>query len=67
KDYSVPLLAQLPLHIKIREDIDSGKPTVASSPDSEQAAAYIDLAGQVASRLFWQGKPIAEQITIRTM
>ncbi|MGF1757332.1 iron-sulfur cluster carrier protein ApbC [Photobacterium sagamiensis] len=67
KEYSVPLLAQLPLHIKIREDIDQGKPTVAASPDSEQAAAYIDLAGAVASRLFWQGEVVAEQITIRTM
>lgn len=66
-EHSVPLLAQLPLHIKIREDIDSGKPTVAASPDSEQAVAYIELAGQVASRLFWQGEPVAEQITIRTM
>lgn len=67
KEYSVPLLAQLPLHITIREDIDRGKPTVAASPDSEQAAAYIDLAGQVASRLFWQGDVVTEQITIRTM
>ena len=66
-EYSVPLLAQLPLHIKIREDIDKGKPTVASSPESEQAAAYIELAGRVASRLYWQGEVVAEQITIRTM
>ncbi|GAL04886.1 scaffold protein for [4Fe-4S] cluster assembly ApbC MRP-like [Photobacterium aphoticum] len=67
EEYAVPLLAQLPLHIKIREDIDNGKPTVAASPDSEQAQAYIQLAGAVASRLYWQGTPVTEQITIRTM
>ncbi|MDV5169375.1 iron-sulfur cluster carrier protein ApbC [Photobacterium rosenbergii] len=67
QEYAVPLLAQLPLHIKIREDIDNGKPTVAASPDSEQAQAYIQLAGSVASRLYWQGTPVVEQITIRTM
>lgn len=67
KEYAVPLLAQLPLHIKIREDIDQGKPTVAASPESEQAQTYIELAGNVASRLYWQGTPVAEQITIRTM
>ncbi|HIF9262630.1 TPA: iron-sulfur cluster carrier protein ApbC [Photobacterium damselae] len=67
QSYSVPLLAQLPLHIQIREDIDNGKPTVAAHPESEHAQAYIELAGQVASRLYWEGKPIAEQITIRTM
>ncbi|MGF1690605.1 iron-sulfur cluster carrier protein ApbC [Photobacterium kagoshimensis] len=67
KDHSIPLLAQLPLHIKIREDIDRGKPTVAASPESEQAASYIQLAGEVASRLYWTGEVVAEQITIRTM
>ncbi|MGF1679915.1 iron-sulfur cluster carrier protein ApbC [Photobacterium minamisatsumaniensis] len=67
QEYSVPLLAQLPLHIKIREDIDNGKPTVAADPESEHAQTYINLAGSVASRLYWQGAPVAEQITIRTM
>ncbi|PSU86195.1 iron-sulfur cluster carrier protein ApbC [Photobacterium phosphoreum] len=67
QDYAVPLLAQLPLDIKIREDIDNGTPTVISSPESEQAAAYIMLAANIASRLYWQGETVAEQITIRTM
>ena len=67
QEYSVPLLAQLPLDIKVRQDIDNGKPTVAASPNSEQAAAYIDLAASVASRLYWQGETAVEQITIRTM
>ncbi|KLV09337.1 sodium:proton antiporter [Photobacterium aquae] len=66
-EYAVPLLAQLPLHIQIREDIDKGQPTVASAPESDHGQAYIELAGSVASRLFWHGTPVVEQITIRTM
>lgn len=67
RDYAIPLLAQVPLHIQIRQDIDEGTPTVASSPDSEQAQAYIELAGRVASRLYWHGQPVAEQISIKTL
>lgn len=67
RDYAIPLLAQVPLHIQIRQDIDQGTPTVASSPDSEQAQAYIELAGRVASRLYWHGQPVAEQISIKTL
>ncbi|GAB6263203.1 iron-sulfur cluster carrier protein ApbC [Photobacterium sp. R1] len=67
RDYAIPLLAQLPLHIQIRQDIDQGLPTVAASPDSEQAKAYVELAGRVASRLYWHGQPVAEQISIKTL
>ncbi|MDO6705770.1 iron-sulfur cluster carrier protein ApbC [Photobacterium sp. 1_MG-2023] len=67
RDYAVPLLAQLPLHIRIREDIDQGVPTVAAAPDSEHAQAYLELAGRVASRLYWHGQPVAEQIRITTL
>ena len=65
EQYHLPLLAQLPLDMKIRQDIDAGKPTVVADPDSDQAKAYCDLAGEVASRLYWQGTPVVEQITIR--
>ena len=33
KDYDVELLGSLPLDIKIREQADSGKPTVVADPD----------------------------------
>jgi ATP-binding protein involved in chromosome partitioning len=62
--YHLPLLAQLPLDIRIRQDIDQGKPTVLAAPKSEQALRYRTLAEEVASRLFWQGKPIADKIAI---
>lgn len=67
RDYAIPLLAQVPLHMQIRQDIDEGAPTVASSPGSEQALAYIELAGRVASRLYWHGQPVTEQISIKTL
>lgn len=43
--YHTQLLGQLPLHITLREDLDSGKPTVVSRPDSEFTEIYRQLAG----------------------
>lgn len=63
-DMGLSLLAQVPLHIAIREDIDAGAPTVISKPESEHAEMYIALAQKVASQLFWRGEPMAEQISI---
>ncbi len=63
-DMGLSLLAQVPLHIAIREDIDAGAPTVISKPESEHAEMYIALAQKVASQLFWRGEPMAEHISI---
>ena len=41
-------LGSLPLSLQIREEADSGKPTVAAAPDSEVAAIYKRLARDVA-------------------
>lgn len=56
------LLAQVPLHIDLRADIDNGCPTVVANPSSEHAQIYLDLAAQVGCRLFWQGDPAPEAI-----
>ncbi|EOD79225.1 Scaffold protein for [4Fe-4S] cluster assembly ApbC [Grimontia indica] len=66
-DYGLSLLAQVPLHISIREDIDAGAPTVASKPESEHADVYLALAEKVASQLFWHGERVADQISITTV
>ncbi len=50
-DYKVPLLGQLPLAMAIREQADSGRPTVIAAPDSEAAAAYRHIARSAAGRL----------------
>ncbi len=55
-EYGLALLGQIPLHIKLREDIDQGKPTVINRPTSDHSEHYFDLAQQVCSRMYWQGK-----------
>jgi len=45
------VLAQIPLDIQIRENSDAGTPIVAAHPDSPQAAAYRELAGEVARHI----------------
>ena len=50
-DYGVPLLGSLPLALSIREQTDAGKPTVIAEPDSDNAAAYRDIADKVVASL----------------
>jgi len=61
-EFGLPLLAQIPLHITMREDIDAGTPTVVARPDSEHTAIYLDLAERVCASMFWQGKVKPESI-----
>lgn len=48
RDYGVPLLGSLPLDIKIREQADSGRPTVVADPDGKVAQIYKEIARKVA-------------------
>jgi ATP-binding protein involved in chromosome partitioning len=48
KDFNVPFLGSLPLDIHIREQADSGRPTVVSDPDGPVAAIYKDIARKTA-------------------
>jgi ATP-binding protein involved in chromosome partitioning len=57
--YGVPLLGQLPLDLHIREDLDNGRPTVVSAPDSEITARYRDVARAVAARLSMTPRSLA--------
>jgi ATP-binding protein involved in chromosome partitioning len=50
-DFGIPLLGQLPLDARVREQTDSGIPTVISDPDSAAAAAYRSTAIQIAAEL----------------
>lgn len=54
KDYGVPLLGALPLALSIREQADSGKPTMVSEPDGEVAKLYQTIA--VAIQATIEGK-----------
>jgi ATP-binding protein involved in chromosome partitioning len=51
KDYGVDLLGQLPLDIRIREQADSGRPTVVAEPESRPAQVYREIARKVAAKL----------------
>jgi ATP-binding protein involved in chromosome partitioning len=51
KDYNVELLGALPLDINIREQADSGKPTVVSDPEGRVAEIYRRIARRVAVKI----------------
>jgi ATP-binding protein involved in chromosome partitioning len=51
KEYGVEVLGSLPLDMSIREQADSGKPTVVADPDGRIAEAYRAIARRVAVRI----------------
>lgn len=59
KDYEVEVLGALPLDIRIREETDSGKPTVVAEPDSRIAEIYREIARKVAVRIADKAKDLS--------
>jgi ATP-binding protein involved in chromosome partitioning len=51
KDYGTELLGQLPLDESIREQADSGKPTVVADPDGKAAEIYRGIARRCAVKI----------------
>ncbi len=51
KDFGVEVLGHLPLDIAIREQADSGKPTVVADPDGKVAEMYRAIARRVAVKV----------------
>jgi ATP-binding protein involved in chromosome partitioning len=51
EQYQVALLGALPLDIRIREQADSGRPTVVAEPESARARAYREMARRTAAHL----------------
>src|SRR5574340_641854 len=56
QDYEVEFLGSLPLDIRIREETDSGNPTVAAEPDSRISMIYREIARRVAIRVAEQAQ-----------
>jgi ATP-binding protein involved in chromosome partitioning len=56
EEYGVTLLGQVPLDVSIREQTDSGTPTVVAAPESAQAGAYRSIARNMAAALALQGR-----------
>ncbi|MFN9031050.1 MAG: iron-sulfur cluster carrier protein ApbC [Betaproteobacteria bacterium] len=58
-EYGVPVLGSLPLDLRIREQTDSGRPTVVAEPDSDIAQAYKAIARKVAIAIAEKGKDMS--------
>jgi ATP-binding protein involved in chromosome partitioning len=50
-DYNTEFLGGLPLDISIREQADSGKPTVVADPDGKLAKVYKQIARRIAVKV----------------
>ena len=61
KDYKTEFLGALPLDIHIREQTDSGKPTVVADPDGRVADIYRRIARRVAVKISEQAKDMTSK------
>jgi ATP-binding protein involved in chromosome partitioning len=60
-EYGMDYLGALPLDIRIREQADSGKPTVVAEPDGEVAGIYKAVARQVAIKIAAKAKDFSSK------
>jgi ATP-binding protein involved in chromosome partitioning len=51
EEYGVELLGSLPLDLRIREQADSGTPSVAAEPQGAAAREYLAIARRVGARV----------------
>jgi ATP-binding protein involved in chromosome partitioning len=58
-DFGVDFLGGLPLDIQIREQTDSGRPTVVADPDGPIAAIYLEIARKIAVKIAEQAKDLS--------
>ena len=59
EQFDVTFLGSLPLDMRIREETDSGRPTVVAEPESTIAQSYRAIARRVAGKLSMQAKNFA--------
>lgn len=64
QEMDLPLLAQFPLLLGVRQAMDAGMPPLVAEPDGELARIYRDLARTLAARLYFQGKEIPESLAV---
>jgi ATP-binding protein involved in chromosome partitioning len=60
-EYGVEFLGALPLTMSIREQTDSGKPTVAADPDGPVAKIYKDIARKLAVKVAEKAKDMTSK------
>ena len=61
KDFGVEFLGALPLTMAIREQTDSGKPTVVADPDGPVAQIYKAIARKVAIKIAEKAKDMTSK------
>jgi len=61
RDYGVDFLGALPLTMAIREQADSGMPTVVADPDGQVAQIYRDIARKVAVKIAEKAKDMSSK------
>lgn len=67
QQYDLSVLAQIPLHLHLRQDIDQGRPTVVARPTDSLATVYYQLADTIAAQLFWTGRERPASIAIKAV
>jgi ATP-binding protein involved in chromosome partitioning len=65
--YEVDYLGGLPLTMKIREQADSGTPTVVADPDGEIAGLYKAVARTVAVKIAQRAKDFSAKFPTITV
>jgi ATP-binding protein involved in chromosome partitioning len=60
-DYGVDFLGALPLTMSIREQADSGRPTVVADPDGQVADIYKAIARKVAVKVAEKAKDMSSK------
>ncbi|MFC5512838.1 iron-sulfur cluster carrier protein ApbC [Massilia jejuensis] len=61
KDFNVDFLGALPLTMSIREQTDSGRPTVVADPDGAVASVYKAIARKVAVKVAERAKDMTSK------
>ena len=66
-EYKVDYLGALPLTLSIREQADSGRPSVVADPDGEVAGLYKSVARQVAVKIALKAKDFSAKFPTITV
>ncbi len=66
-DYGVDFLGALPLTMAIREQTDSGRPTVVADPDGEVARIYKEIARKTAVKVAEKAKDMSSKFPTITI
>jgi ATP-binding protein involved in chromosome partitioning len=61
RDFGVDFLGKLPLTMSIREQTDSGTPTVVADPDGKVAQIYKEIARKVAVKVAEKAKDMSSK------